>query len=218
MLAPLDAQAGGTWLGVNASGVFAAVTNQRCTDPDPGRASRGLLVVEALGAASAEEALSRFESLPADFYNPFNLFVADRWQAGVVAYAGKSERLDLAPGAHVVGNLPPGDHGSPKLRRLRGEVARVLEGPAARVLDSLAAVCRRHADGDPLQATCVHAGEYGTRSSTLLVLPERLQDGVMRYAEGPPCSAEYRDFTPLLRELGRGSRSVEGEPIARKVS
>lgn len=218
MLAPRDARAGGTWLGLNASGVFAAVTNQRCADPDPELRSRGLLVVDALGADSAEEALDRFEALPADSHNPFNLFVADRRTAGVVAYAGKPERLPLEPGPHVIGNVPPADRSSTKLARLRREVQHIAQGPAERVLDSLAAVCRSHAGGDPLEATCVHAGAYGTRSSTLLLLSDRPGSGVMRYADGFPCGAEYLDFTPLLRDLDQESRSVEGETTARKVS
>ena len=42
----------------------------------------------------------------------------------------------------------------------------------------------------------MHAGEYGTRSSTLLRLGA--QAGELRYADGAPCAAPYRDFTPLL--------------------
>ena len=48
VLAPRDGLAGGTWLGINRSGVFAAVTNRRTDTPDPTRRSRGLLVMDLL--------------------------------------------------------------------------------------------------------------------------------------------------------------------------
>ena len=37
IVAPHDVRAGGTWLGLNAAGVFAAVTNRPCEAPDPER-------------------------------------------------------------------------------------------------------------------------------------------------------------------------------------
>src|SRR5688500_7573455 len=55
-VAGLDPVAGGTWLGVNGHGVLAAVTNRpRSVVPDRPR-SRGLLVRDLLGCASARAA------------------------------------------------------------------------------------------------------------------------------------------------------------------
>ena len=51
VLAPRDVRAGGTWLGLNDAGVFAALTNRPNATPDPTRRSRGLLVVDALAAS-----------------------------------------------------------------------------------------------------------------------------------------------------------------------
>ena len=56
VVAPRDLRAGGSWLGLNAAGVFAAVTNRRCDAPDPARRSRGWLVMKALAEPSAERA------------------------------------------------------------------------------------------------------------------------------------------------------------------
>ncbi|MGH0029521.1 MAG: NRDE family protein, partial [Myxococcota bacterium] len=50
VVAPRDARAGGTWLGLNENGLFAAITNRRCESPDPDRRSRGLIVMDALSA------------------------------------------------------------------------------------------------------------------------------------------------------------------------
>lgn len=215
VLSPRDKRAGGTWLGLNSKGLFAALTNRRCEDPDPACRSRGHLVMEALAAASAHEAARSFEDLAVDAYNPFNLFVADSRSAHVVSLGERVERFDLAPGAHVIGNAHPGDRCHPKIARLAGEAEQAAQAPADRVLDELAEVCRRHVDGDPFAATCVHAGAYGTRSSLLLRTSER-DGGELRFAGGAPCVTPYDDFTPLLHELGAfGPRA--GDHTVRKA-
>jgi uncharacterized protein with NRDE domain len=196
IVAPRDLRAGGTWLGINSRGLFAAVTNRRCENPDASRRSRGWLVMEALEEDDAKSAAARLESLPEAAYNPFNLLVADAASAHLNSYADASERRDLAPGAHVVGNVHP-DETSPKLVRIRGELAGGAASDAC--FDGLAGICRTHASAGPLESTCVHAGAYGTRSSTLLRLGE---DPALHYAEGAPCEAPYRDLTPLLHDLG----------------
>ena len=53
LVAPLDRRAGGTWWGVSAQGVFAALTNRPTRELDATRRSRGQLVLDALAAGSA---------------------------------------------------------------------------------------------------------------------------------------------------------------------
>jgi uncharacterized protein with NRDE domain len=200
VLAPRDVRAGGTWFGLNEHGLFAALTNRRCASPDPDRRSRGLIVSDALTAACARDAAEMIESLNADAYNPFNLLVADRDTAHVFSYEGKPERIDLEPGPHVIGNVHPLDRTTRKVARLRDEVAAATTRPAAEIPARLIDVCRSHAGADPLEQTCVHAGEYGTRSSTWLRLGD--EDAEFHYADGSPCGRAYEDCTPLLGELG----------------
>ena len=219
--APLDLEAGGTWFGVNRAGLFAAVTNVACPDPDPKRRSRGLLVVEALGAASAREAAEKAESLLLEAYNPFNLFLADREEAFAITYEERPRRIRSGSGVFVIGNMALDAPPSAKLRRLRERVERIASGPQDSLLEDLGGLCRSHdGDGLPFSDVCVHTERYGTRSSALLRLGEAgLEDSYsdFRFAEGAPCQSGYGDFTPLLRELGRGSRHGEGESVARKV-
>jgi uncharacterized protein with NRDE domain len=214
VLAPRDERAGGTWLGLNEYGLFAAVTNRRSDAPDPNRRSRGLIVLDALGSTTAREAADEIQRLPHDTYNPFNLVVADGVTAHVFSYLGSPERIDLAPGAHVVGNVHPDGEDSRKIARLRDEVAQCHDSD--RVRDDLADICRSHAGESPFEPTCVHAGGYGTRSSTLLRLGKSERD--LFYAGGAPCAREYDDFTPLLEELGLGSSRAAGHDSARKIS
>lgn len=200
VLAPRDAREGGTWLGLSEHGLFAALTNRRCASPDPNRRSRGLIVTDVLTAARASDAAEMIESLDADAYNPFNLLVADRETAHVFSYVGAPERIDLEPGAHVIGNVHPLDDTSPKVARLRDEVASIVERSPEEVPARLQDVCRSHAGASAFEQTCVHAGEYGTRSSIWLRLGER--DAEFHYADGAPCDRAYEDCTPLLGELG----------------
>jgi uncharacterized protein with NRDE domain len=219
IVAPRDAKAGGTWLGLNRKGVFAAVTNRHCAEPDPGCRSRGLLVTDALGWDTAKEAVEKLERLEPGRYNPFNLFVADREDSFLVTYDGAPTSIDLSPGAHVIGNTAPTAPRTKKLAGLDRQVDCAAALPPERVLDGLAEICSGHdGDGDALGNVCVHAGEYGTRSSTLLVLAENDDDSVFRYADGAPCSTEYHDFSPLLHDLRREPGYVEGATATRSAS
>jgi uncharacterized protein with NRDE domain len=209
ILAPLDLRAGGTWLGVSDLGVFAALTNRPCPEPDRSRRSRGLLVTEALAASTAAEAATRLEALPTSAYNPFNLFVADGLRAFAVTYEQGPTVTELAPGAHLIGNADPDDRAVPKVARLLEEAERVAEGPAEWWLEGLTAVCRSHeGDAGPLGSACVHAGGYGTRSSTLLKIAAEPAHSELRFADGPPCRTEYEEFSPLLHRLLRGERGA----------
>jgi uncharacterized protein with NRDE domain len=219
--APRDVRAGGTWLGVNGAGVFAAVTNRRCAEPDPGGRSRGLLVIDALRWKTADEAVERLEieSLKPRTYNPFNLLVADPGSCFLITYDEEPRRIDLSPGAHVIGNVDPTAPRTEKLAAIDREAERAARAGPDRVLDALAEICRSHrGNGGVLDDACVHAAGYGTRSSTLLRLGETPDGDVFRHADGAPCCTEYDDFTPLLRDLRRESGYMEGATATRTAS
>src|SRR5206468_12767125 len=80
-IAPRDELAGGTWLGLNEHGLFVGLTNRAGAAPDPTRRSRGLLVTDALGAASAAELAARIALLDPRAHSPFLLVWADRAEA-----------------------------------------------------------------------------------------------------------------------------------------
>jgi len=219
IVAPLDAQAGGTWLGVNPAGVFAAVTNRRAGSPDPARRSRGLLVLDALGKSSAAEAASAAQGLAPRAYNPFNLFVADAQRAYAITYGDAPKCIELAPGAHVIGNADLDAAPPAKVARIAREAARIASAPDDALLDRLASLCRSHAgEGAPTDSICVHAGSYGTRSSTLLRLAEQADANALLYADGEPCRTPYSDYTPLLQQLAGEAGAAEGAFCARRPS
>lgn len=203
VIAPIDERAGGTWLGLNDAGVFVALTNRPTQALDATRRSRGLIVADALGRASATRAAEAALQLAAGAYNPFNLFVADAEHAFAIVYEEKPRVRVLEPGVHVIGNADPNDAAVPKIARLLGEAERVAAGREADALDALSELCRSHdaPSDNAFERTCIHAGDYGTRSSTVLRRGPRREADVLRFASGAPCETAYEDLTPLLRAL-----------------
>ena len=224
VLAPRDVRAGGTWLGLNARGVFAALTNLRTETPDPARRTRGRVVLEALEARSASEAVERMGQLEEGTYNPFNLFLADENCAHLVVYNERPMLKALAAGVHVVGNVDASGPGNEKVRRIEGEaeaaLAAVGHDEGDELLERLAAICRKHdGAGETLRDTCVHVGAtYGTRSSILMELGEGLNAGRILQADGPPCETEYQDVSTLLTDLRRPPVTTEAEKPTRAAS
>jgi Transport and Golgi organisation 2 len=89
VVAGLDEQAGGSWLGINDHGVVATVLNRVGTlGPETGKRSRGELVLEALDHADAAAAAAALADLEPAAYRPFNLVVADNRDAYWLRHAG----------------------------------------------------------------------------------------------------------------------------------
>ena len=64
-----DLRAGGTWLAMNRSGAFAAVTNVRASILQPNAKSRGHLPIDFLTSSQTSEAFMRKLSTQAITYN-----------------------------------------------------------------------------------------------------------------------------------------------------
>lgn len=109
VLAPLDLEAGGSWVGLSESGLFAGLTNLRPIGSigsiEKKRRSRGEVVMAALESRSAEEAAETLLRLEAGAYNPFQLCVADAKSASLLVYRDTPRIFALEPGLHVVGNV-----------------------------------------------------------------------------------------------------------------
>ncbi|WP_435128297.1 NRDE family protein [Halobaculum sp. D14] len=198
IVAPRDAEAGGTWMGATRDGLFVGVTN-RWVEGLAGERSRGLLVDDCLHAESAEAAARLVESRCRDHeYDGFNLVVADADAALLLEWDGHLSVTPFEPGVHVVVNVgadgafvePPdrpdvGPEQAANARRLRDHLQ-------VRPDESASSWLRRAGDalGDHEFGVCVHGDGYGTVSSSLLLLGA---DGSRRYeyAAGPPCETPY---------------------------
>jgi uncharacterized protein with NRDE domain len=169
-MAGRDLEAGGTWLGVNAAGRFALVTNFRLPGfPRPGLASRGGLVMDWLAGAPdpAGHAL-----------NPFHLLRIGPAGANHRTNQPTPVSLPLAPGLHGVSN-GQFDRPWPKTQRLAGAVGHWLEhsdsDPAA-LFGALADETQLPAEPDsegpetPFSPVFIRNPVYGTRCSTVVLV------------------------------------------------
>ena len=201
-LTPRDLQAGGTWLGVNAGGLFVGVTNRSAGPRDSSRRSRGLLVLDALESADAVKLHRRLAELDPARHNPFHLAYADGTFAGLTWSDGallQQERL--APGVHVITerSLGAGDDG-PRRKLVEAGVdpGRVLP------LEGWLGLLSVHG-AEPRAGTCVHADAvgYGTRSAFVLHRGLSAVASRCAWTESRPCTTPAHDGTAVLKSVGR---------------
>jgi uncharacterized protein with NRDE domain len=209
IFAPQDLEARGTWMGLNARGVSAAITNRFGDNVRPGVRSRGELVFEALRRPDARRAADAVAALePSEHYNGFHLLIADREHAELLYNDERGlHRRRLEPGVHVVTEQSFGAGPDGRALRLEREIS-AREGLD---LESLAELLSVRA-AVPLDGTIVDIPEmrYGTRASALVQLAAEPERSELRYADGPPDRTSYRRWA--FRELWEPPPSeVEGE-------
>ena len=224
ILAGRDLQAGGTWMGVNATGRFAALTNYR--EPGSlgfsGANSRGELVCEYL--AGVDEPMDHARKLAGkgEHYSGFNLLVGSLETLAWVSNRG-GEARSAQPGIHGLSNhLLNTDW--PKVHDGRQRLAAILDNagePAFSEVDGLAesvfglltdtgavegdlppSVDPDLAADQLVRHYFIKSPEYGTRSSTVLLI-ERSGDMVF----------EERRFSPSGRETGRSRFELRAAAI-----
>ncbi len=120
VVAGRDRLAGGTWLGMNAAGMVAAVLNRTGTlGPAAGKNSRGELPVMALAHETAVAAAAALGGLDARLYRSFNLVVADRAGAFLLRglEAGQPDVTRLGEGVTMITSGEPNDGGMARIAR-----------------------------------------------------------------------------------------------------
>jgi uncharacterized protein with NRDE domain len=216
ILAGRDLQAGGTWLGVTRSGRFAAVTNIREPNrQNPAAPSRGHLVGNFL--------LSRAPSLGylaglmpiAPAFNGFNLLVMDG--TSLAWLSNRDPGMNpLSPGVYGVSNAllntpwPKVVRGKDDLRAalaledddaleaaLFESLARRDPAPDGELPDTGVGTERERA----LSSAFIVTPEYGTRSSTVLLLG---RDGEVRLTERTTRLPEADGFTEVRHRFRIG--------------
>lgn len=196
-LAPRDDVAGGTWIGVNASGVFVAITNRYRGPNDLSRKSRGALVSDALALPSARAIHESLARLPGDRHNGFHLVYADAKDTLATVSNGASiAQVTLGHGVHIITErgFAAGDD-SRRIERIHTKW-KALATPPGLDLPRLSQLLTDHAREDDLEsvfgATCIHVPgmPYGTRSGAALSVDKDAASRLL-WAEGPPCTTPF---------------------------
>lgn len=197
-----DRKAGGTWFGVNQYGLVAAVANGfKKTMPAEPR-SRGLLCRELLSCADAREATDYAVSeLRSGAYAGVYLLCADANSAAVIHGSDKVTVTPVTPGLHLLTNSGfdnPHDERQQYARRLL--TLQRLDSSVAFLAVASRAFSRK-ADGPNRRGLIVNSEDYGTVSSSLLALANKVQNAVYHYAPGSPSDVAYDDYSALLRQV-----------------
>lgn len=191
VLAGRDLKAGGTWLGINRRGRFAAVTNYRQGQRErPAPRSRGHLVSGFLTTSTGlREYIERTEA-DAALYNGFNLIAGDASE--LLYYSNREGHIRaLEPGVYGLSNQLL-DTAWPKVTATKSAFGALLNGEAPELINDLFVLLsdRDQPADDQLPRTGVGrewerllssafiaSSRYGTRSSTVVLVGR--DDGIV---------------------------------------
>ncbi len=125
VLAGRDVQAGGTWLGVNRSGLFSAVTNYRQGDtPQDRTGSRGELTLEFLSNSNPKTSYAEQLKKNQHRYNGFNLLTGGPDRLDYYSNKGQ-QQLNLASGIYGLSNALLNDPW-PKVGRGKQQLKKII--------------------------------------------------------------------------------------------
>lgn len=180
ILAGRDLSAGGTWMGVNKSGQFAAVTNYREPGKDQkNKKSRGLLVQNFLLSGDAASFAKELD-VTANDYNGYNLLFGNKERVFYFSNRAGKETAELSPGLYGLSNHLL-DTPWPKVRKAKAAFAAInpsaseaafaflndnTPAPEAEVQQTGLPLATEKA----LSSTFIAAPGYGTRVSSFLCM------------------------------------------------
>jgi len=203
VIAGIDDEAGGTWMGVNDDGVVAAVLNRPGSlGPAEGKRSRGELPLEALSHSEAKEAAEALAHLDGRAYRSFNLVIADALDAFWLRSTGDTSKIEaniIPPGLSMVTANDLNDRSSSRIARYLPKFQDAAL-PAPDRDDWLAwseLIGCREADDEASGRGAMTVGRqsgFGTVCSSLVALPGPDRFGEKPkwlFAKGPP------DITPF---------------------
>ncbi|WP_084644774.1 NRDE family protein [Oceanobacter kriegii] len=184
ILAGRDLQQGGSWLGINRSERFAALTNVRDghAGPEVDKRSRGELVCDYLNSDATPQQFAEQLHASADRYGRFNLLVGNRHTLWYICNWPHFTARPVAPGLQVLSNAHLNSDW-PKARQALNQLWQQRQQGTrspSQLLNHVLSDPRRWPDshlpdtGVPLaweqllSAQKIISPEYGTRCSTVV--------------------------------------------------
>lgn len=203
VMAGIDEEAGGTWMGVNDDGVMAAVLNRPGSlGPAAGKRSRGGLPLEALSHAEAKDAAEALAHLDGRAYRSFNLVVADARGAFWLRSDGEKAQIEaeiIPPGVAMLTAHDLNDISSTRIATYLPQFQEASR-PDPDTDDWSAwkaLLSSRSHDGAPGEKNGMTVGDssgFGTVSSSLVALPGPERFGhkpLWHFAPGAPDVTPY---------------------------
>jgi len=208
VIAGRDRTAGGTWMGLNAHGITAAVLNRPGSlGPAAGKRSRGELPLRALAETTEVAAVDSIVALDAGMWRGFNLVIAGRGGATFIRGAGRGKPVAFAlpPGVSMITALDPNDLDSPRVARHLPRF-RNAAAPEPDRWDEWREILADQSGPAGEQINCTPRGGFGTVCSSLLAIPAA-GEPVWLFAAGAPHEAAFeRVGGERLRAMPAASR------------
>lgn len=122
-----DEEAGGTWLGINQFGRWAALTNFRQPGETQGTQSRGHLVTRCLTSSAPVPDIMNSIAQEKDHYSGFNLVAGDALQGKAWYYSNRGQSVEsLSNEFYALSNGLMQDNW-PKMEKLRSGLASLFQ-------------------------------------------------------------------------------------------
>lgn len=189
-LAPVDGDAGGTWIGVNEYGIAVGLANGSVGANEAGRLtfrSRGLLVLDLLASAGLGDVERRLSEVDPAKHRSFALFAIEPdGEAGIWSSDGEriARRAGGQEGALLFSSSRDAERARKERQALLERMTRANGGLDAELLAAF------HASHEPERGAfspCMHREDASTVSFTRIRVSGR--DVEMQYRAGSPCDA-----------------------------
>ena len=195
LVAPEDAEAGGTWIGVNEHGLTVCLLNRA---PEGRRSpsrpiSRGLLVASLLDCRSTAEVRTRLDQMALAPYQPFTLVTVEPGHPVILlGWDGLAvtRRQVTQPGLIATSSSIEAE--AIRLSRTRLFDSIAYPSPAA-----LQALHRSHLPSAGAHSICMHRSDALTVSACRVDVTSG--DVALEYTAGAPCGAAVPVSCRLLR-------------------
>ncbi|HJX50392.1 MAG TPA: NRDE family protein, partial [Candidatus Nanoarchaeia archaeon] len=203
VLAPLDIESKGTWIGVNEHGLLLSLSNAYQPDRESylSNDSRGKLVLDTLKKCKDSEEAKSFicKRINEQKFKFFNLFCISPKKGFFIKYNGAFNSFVL-PNSTTLFHYSSGyDNGKVKeIRELRLKQLFKDSNPEtiSKSLKRIKQACCDHfKENIPSDnSICMHGSPRRTISSTIFVIGNKLQEYFCEYLNGYPCEQKYKKF------------------------
>lgn len=215
VLAGKDLTAGGTWMGINRGGQFAALTNYR--DPSITKEhppSRGHIVLDYLSQTQNTDSYLETLHQRASSYMGFNILTGT--PDALLHYSNQEQKINrVEPGVHGLSNHLL-DTPWPKVKQAKSDLATVIKKDTLSDEEALFNILKNdHEASDAklpqtgipydlekrVSPIFIKSEDYGTRSSTILLIDKQ---GNVTFEE-----RRFKDNTQQVDEANRFEFEIE---------
>jgi uncharacterized protein with NRDE domain len=135
-------------------------------------------------------------------FDGFNLLLVSAECAIALEVADEHNMTELSPGVHCIGNGTLNDSADLRLDWTRREIERLVARPVdvqQLVLEAQQTTALRC--DDEWDSICRLGAHWGTVSSTIIALPDALDQARFCYAPGPPHNTLFEDYSAAIQSL-----------------